>query len=71
MCPRRGSAPLTLDRDGANNDHLDCDPATTGTGIGPCRGSGCKGWVDGSFGHTGSDNRPAYQVVCWIRMMSR
>jgi len=55
------------DGDGAANNHDDHDPATTGTGTGPCLGSGCKGWVDGSFDHTETDNRPPYEVVCWIK----
>ena len=55
------------DGEGATNNHEDHDPATVGTGVGPCLGSGCKGWVDGSFEHTETDNRPPYEVVCWIR----
>ena len=55
------------DGDGAANNHEDHDPATAGTGTGPCLGSGCKGWVDGSFEHTETDNRPPYEVVCWIK----
>ena len=48
------------------NNHEDHSPSGTGTGTSP-PGGGSKGYVDGSFRHSLTDNRPRYVVACLIR----
>jgi len=54
------------DDDGGNN-HDDHTPTTTGSGSEPGYGGTSKGFVDGSFEHTETDNRPPYIVRAWIK----
>ena len=51
---------------GAANNHEDHNPiAVAGTGVVGPGGDG-KGWQDGSWLHSETDNRPPYTVRAWI-----
>ena len=52
---------------GAANNHEDHDPSVvSGTGVDGWTAGQIKGWLDGSWLHTETDNRPPYIVRAWI-----
>jgi len=55
------------EEDGAANNHEDHDPAVvSGTGVDGWTPGQIKGWLDGSWLHTETDNRPPFIVRAWI-----